>query len=143
MWNDLLATVGPSLITLAGLVVTAGVALATNYVRKNWLNNVAQSAFANAAGGIVNQLGEEILKNVMTTGHAEVQQATDKVIKRIPDVVRSLGLTPQGIAERIVDNLGKLQAPAIGALMPRAVVQVAPNPNQPGMSPAPGMNKPS
>lgn len=117
-WNDFVTTVGPPFIGLLSLVATAAIGIGVSYVKANWLNNVAQSAFANAAGGIVNKLGEELLKTVMTPGHPDVLIAVDKVKARIPDTVKSLGLTPINIAERIIDHIGKLQAPAIGAMIP-------------------------
>lgn len=122
MWNNFIATVGPPFIGLLALVATAAITLGVSYVKQNWMQGVAQSAFANAAGGIVNKLGEELLTTILTPGHIDVIQAVEKVQARIPDKIKALGLTPAGIAERIIDNVGKLQAPAIGALLPRLVV---------------------
>lgn len=133
MWQNFITQVGPPFFMLLGLVATAAITVGTNYVRKTWLNGAAQSAFANAAGGIVNQLGEELLKTALTPNHPEVAIAVTKVQARIPDVVKSLGLTPAGIAERIIDHVGKQQAPAIGALLGGVIPAMMPSGMQTGV----------
>lgn len=143
MWNDFIATVGPPFIGLLGVIATAVIAWGMTYVKANWLNGVAQDAFANAAGGIVNQIGEDLLKRTLKPADPEVREAVAKVKARIPDTVKALGLSPDAVAERVIDHVGKLQAPAIGAMIQSMLPPMMhTGANVSGGSPPPNFDRP-
>ncbi len=117
MWQAFVETIGPAILAVVGVAVTAIAYQAKEWVKTRFLAGAAQDAFANAAGGIVNKLGEELLTTILQPNDASVQQAVAKVTARVPDAIKMFNLSPAGIAERIIDHVGKLQAPAIGAMI--------------------------
>jgi cyanate permease len=103
------------LITIMALVVSAIAgrvltALLTHFNIKYdaAMARAVQSAAVNAAGLLLNRLGNQLQGKTIDVKHPFVADLVSYVLKAVPDAVAHFGLTPEGIAEKIVAKLPQI-----------------------------------
>jgi hypothetical protein len=71
-----------------------------------------QTALTNAAGLVVNQLGNKLDGKVITSGHQAIDQAVNYVLKSAPQAVERFALSPAELREKIIAKVPQV-APAV------------------------------
>lgn len=79
-----------------------------------------QTAATNAAGLVLNQLGNQLQGKTIEVGTPFIADAVNYVLKNAPDAVAHFGLTPETIAEKIIALLPQIANTTTTATTPSA-----------------------
>ena len=79
-----------------------------------------QTAATNAAGLVLNQLGNSLQGKTITVGTPFIADAVNYVLKNAPDAVAHFGLTPDAIAQKIIALLPQVANTTTTANTPSA-----------------------
>lgn len=134
MFKDLLREFSPLLLDAVGVAVLAFLGWLTAWLRTRFKINLDEArasaigiAVTNAAGGVLNKLGEKAVTDVVSAADPSVKDAVDFVRKAVPDAVAHFDMGSDAIGERVINAVGKLaapavaEAPAVKRLMPKRV----------------------
>lgn len=120
MLETILERISPLLIDALVVATVAFIGWLTSWLRTRFKINLDEArasaigiAVANAAGGVLNKLGETALTEVVKPSDAVVKEAVAYVERSVPDAVKHFDMEPATIAEKVVNAVGKLTAPAL------------------------------
>lgn len=128
-----------------GTILTALVGWAVWYIKQRTglqieaqYRDAFQKALEQAAGGLLNNLGNRVGSMQLNVGNAEVAKAINYVLKSAPDAVTHFGLDNKRdeILEKLANKVGVLTAgpPAVAVTTPATAAA----PAKPSTSPASG-----
>jgi hypothetical protein len=101
-WMPILTgIVGAVVFVLAGWVLAIGTKKLGISIDDSMRNSL-QTAARNAAGLLLNQLGNQLSGKVIDVKNPLVAQAANYVITHAPDAIDHFGLTPDVIAEKVL-----------------------------------------
>jgi len=118
--DQIMAELVPIILSALGIVTTAFIAWLTTWLRTKFkleeeaAHSVAlNTAVDNAAGGVINEMGESAVTTVVAPTSPAVKRAVTYVRERNPDAVAYFEIPPAAIAEKIVNSVGKQTAPSL------------------------------
>lgn len=119
MWEPLIDQIVTILGSLLAAASTAFLAWLTIWLRTKFKLDVdaarslaLNTAVDNAAGGVLNKLGETALTEVVAATNPAVKAAVAYVQERNPEAVAYFDMQGPAIAEKVINAIGKLTAPA-------------------------------
>jgi len=111
------AAIEPYLVDLATLIVGGAVTLAAAAIHK-WTGVAVSStaveavrrAAATEAGKLVAAAADNLAARQINVESLLVKQASDALAERLPDLLKSAGITPDALDHLVAGEIGKLQA---------------------------------
>lgn len=105
IWNG----IAPYLVAAIGALISAALGWLIALINRKLgisiddsMRASLQTAATNAAGLVLNQLGNSLQGKKIDVGNQFVADAVNYVLKAAPDAVAHFGLTPEAIAEKIL-----------------------------------------
>lgn len=125
--GDIWSGVVPYIIATIGAVITFLVGWVLNLLKTKLgvsiddsMRASLQTAATNAAGLVLNQLGNQLSGTKIDVGNQFVADAVNYVLKAAPDAVAHFGLTPDAIAQKILALLPQVANTTTTATAPSA-----------------------
>jgi hypothetical protein len=125
--GDIWSGVLPYIVAAIGAVITFLVGWVLNLLKTKLgvsiddsMRASLQTAATNAAGLVLNQLGNQLSGTKIDVGNQFVADAVNYVLKAAPDAVAHFGLTPDAIAQKILALLPQVANTTTTATAPSA-----------------------
>lgn len=115
--SPLVEFVLPIVLTIVTAIIGIVVPVAISYLAKKWNLQIEQSkrdalqvTLTNAAGGLVQKLGERAKELKVNVSDPHVREAVQRVVAGAPDALRWAGLTEAEIARRVLEKVPQISA---------------------------------
>lgn len=123
--------VQPILLTLISGVVTVGLPIVLTRLSQRYglqieqeKRDALQVTFTNAAGGLLQKLGDQARTLKVDMRNPDVAAAVGRALRGAPDALRWAGLSEEEIARRILEKLPQIAPPpvAVASAAPRGML---------------------